>query len=159
MSTGTVPAVGRFVGVLLLDARGRVLLQERDEHAAIDPDHWGLPGGHVDDDETFAAAARRELAEETGIDLGPDGLVLWREFEVFHAVYDSHDRMQVFSGRCELTDDDVVVGEGRQIRFLSFDEAASLPLTSSSSTILPAWSSASDRPVGAVDRHVGHRDP
>ena len=59
----------------------------------------------------------------------------------------------------QLTDDDVVVGEGRQIRFLSFDEAASLPLTSSSSTILPAWSSASDRPVGAVDRHVGHRDP
>lgn len=139
--------MGRFVGVLLLDAEDRVLLQERDERAAIDPEHWGLPGGHVDDGETFAAAARRELAEETGIDLGPDGLVLWREFEVFHAVYDSYDRMQVFVGRCDLTDDDVVVGEGRRIVFVSFDRAASLPLTRSSTTILPTWTAASDRPV------------
>lgn len=28
---------------------------------------WGLPKGHVDDHETPAAAARREIAEETGI--------------------------------------------------------------------------------------------
>lgn len=142
-----MPPVGRFVGVLLLDMQGRVLLQERDEHAAIDPEHWGLPGGHVDDGETFAAAAQRELAEETGIDLGPGGLVLWREFAVYHAVYDSHDRMQVFAGRGDLTDGDVVVGEGRQIRFLSFEEAASLPLTNSSSTILPTWCDATDRPI------------
>lgn len=29
---------------------------------------WALPGGHVDSRETFAAAASRELTEETGID-------------------------------------------------------------------------------------------
>lgn len=139
--------MGRFVGMLVLDRQGRVLLQERDASARIDPDRWGLPGGHVDEGESFADAARRELAEETGIDLGPHGLAFWREFEVFHEVDDSWDRMQVFAASVDLTDDDIVVGEGRQIRFVAADRAVELPLTASSTTIIPAWFAADDRPV------------
>ena len=142
-----MPAMGRFVGVLLLDAAGRVLLQERDERATIDPERWGLPGGHVDDGETFAAAAARELAEETGVVLGADGLRFWREFAVYHEAYDSHDRMQVFAARCDLTDADIVVGEGRQIVFVAFADALAHPLTASSTAILPAWQAADDHPI------------
>ena len=35
----------RFSGVLLVDRKGWILLQERDEHPVIDPDCWGLVGG------------------------------------------------------------------------------------------------------------------
>ena len=61
----------RFASVLLVDPRGWVLLQERDEHPAIDPDRWSFVGGHLDEGEEFEPAAYRELAEETGIALPP----------------------------------------------------------------------------------------
>ncbi len=64
----SIPA--RFSVIVLVDRRGWLLLQERDEHAPIAPDKWSLVGGHVDDGEAFEPAAYRELAEETGIDLG-----------------------------------------------------------------------------------------
>ena len=59
----------RFASVVLVDSRGWVLLQERDEHPAIDPEKWGFVGGHLDAGEDFLAGAYRELAEETGIRL------------------------------------------------------------------------------------------
>lgn len=50
---------------------GRVLLIER----ARPPGVWSLPGGHVELGETTAAAAARELAEETGVTARLDAFV------------------------------------------------------------------------------------
>lgn len=57
------PVVG--VGALLLRSDGAVLIGHRIKRG--EPESWCLPGGHVEPGETFEAAARRELAEETGI--------------------------------------------------------------------------------------------
>jgi 8-oxo-dGTP pyrophosphatase MutT (NUDIX family) len=53
--------------ILLLDHRERVLLFRFD--AGDRPAFWATPGGAVDPGEGFADAARRELREETGLDL------------------------------------------------------------------------------------------
>ncbi|MEW1725204.1 NUDIX hydrolase [Streptomyces sp. NPDC093109] len=55
----------RYTADIVLLAAGHVLLIER----GWDPfeGSWALPGGHVDAGETSLTAARRELAEETGI--------------------------------------------------------------------------------------------
>ena len=91
-----------------------MLLQERDEHPAIDPEKWGFVGGHLEPGEDFLAGAYRELAEETGIRLD-SGLELFGQFDVHHAHSDSDDEFRLYVMRSGLTDDDVECHEGRQI--------------------------------------------
>ena len=50
------------------DGRPHVLLIQRRKNPFAD--RWALPGGHVDEGEETADAARRELVEETGLDVG-----------------------------------------------------------------------------------------
>jgi 8-oxo-dGTP pyrophosphatase MutT (NUDIX family) len=64
--------------VVCLDRDGRVLLMHWYDHVAR-ADVWEPPGGGVDPGETPLEAARRELAEETGL---PGAAVLDRHVEV-----------------------------------------------------------------------------
>ena len=57
----------RLACVILVDPDGRLLLQERDEDAPVDPDRWGLVGGGVEPGEDDETAAYRGLEEETGV--------------------------------------------------------------------------------------------
>ncbi len=109
----------RLACVLLVDERGRVLLQERDEHAPTAPNQWSMVGGHVEPGERFEDAVYRELAEETGVHLELGHLYLWREEELVCSGEDRPSRYHVYVGRVDgLTDADIVVGEGRQIMFV-----------------------------------------
>lgn len=129
----------RFASVLLVDRRGWLLLQERDEHPVIDPERWGLVGGHVEDGEDFEPAAYRELAEETGLELAPGTLRLWHEVQVFHEAYGTVDTAQIWYAATDCVDTDVEVREGRQIRFVEPVEARSLPLTALATTVVPQF--------------------
>ena len=128
-----------FAGVVLVDRRGWILLQERDEFPVIDPEKWGLVGGHVEDGEDVEAAAYRELFEETGVGLAPGTLRPWDTIEVVHAAYGTDDRMHVYAAPTELTDVDIVCGEGRQIVFVDPAAARALDLTASASIVVPGF--------------------
>ncbi len=65
-ASGALPRVG--VGVVVAH-RGRVLLIRRGRPPRAG--EWSIPGGHLQPGETVEQAARREIAEETGIVLGP----------------------------------------------------------------------------------------
>lgn len=129
----------RFASVILVDSRGWVLLQERDEYPTIDPDCWSFVGGHVDEGEEFELAAYRELAEETGIALPPGRLSLWLATTLSHLPTGASAEMQVWVASTDLTDADIVLGEGRQIVFVDPARARGLDLGISASLILPEF--------------------
>lgn len=128
----------RFSSVVLVDARGWLLLQERDQHPAIDPDKWGFCGGHLEPGEGFEAGAYRELEEETGVRLPPGTLRLWRQFTPW-ADEGSDAPIQVWVAPTDLTDDDIECHEGRRIVFVDPATLDDLDLGGPPSAILPLF--------------------
>lgn len=56
--------------VIVVNERGEILLIRRSDN-----DNWALPGGAMDLGESLPEAARRETAEETGVEVQITGLV------------------------------------------------------------------------------------
>jgi 8-oxo-dGTP pyrophosphatase MutT (NUDIX family) len=75
--------------VTIVDDQGRVLLQRR-----TDGDWWGLPGGRLDPGETFTGAARREVREETGLEIEIVRLTGAYASPDFCAIYPDGHRVQ-----------------------------------------------------------------
>lgn len=135
-------------GVILVDPLGRVLMQLRDDDPAIMyPGHWGLTGGAGIEGETPEQTARREVTEETGLAL--------ERIEAFRAYYFSRNgkaaantkaegatpakkpraraadpafEVYIFHAPCTTPAEDLVCGEGRELRFFSPIEAVALDI-------------------------------
>jgi 8-oxo-dGTP pyrophosphatase MutT (NUDIX family) len=116
--------------ILLVDPQGRVLLQERDEHAPLAPEKWGMVGGHVEDGEDFEPAAYRELEEETGVRL-EGGLRLWEQGPFQYSGQPEPFDYRVWVAGTTLTDADIVVGEGRRIVFVDPEDFPALDASDS----------------------------
>jgi ADP-ribose pyrophosphatase YjhB (NUDIX family) len=123
----------RAVGAVVTDGSGRLLLVQR----ARDPGAgaWSLPGGRVEPGEDDAAALRREMREETGLDvavgplvgrverLGPAGVV--------YAIADY--RCDVVGGSPRPGSDASAVG------WFTPEQAAGLPLVAELLETLREW--------------------
>jgi 8-oxo-dGTP diphosphatase len=132
-------AVVAVVG--LVDARGWLLMQERDERAPTNPDRWTLLGGMVEAGESPAEAARRELEEETGLvedHLEPLGS------RTMPCSLHGEDDYHLFTGLTTATDGDVDCREGRQIVFVDPTTLTDLDLTDATRVLYPSVVAAHD---------------
>jgi 8-oxo-dGTP pyrophosphatase MutT (NUDIX family) len=57
------------------DSGAAMLLTRRALNLRVHPGQWAIPGGRVEEGETAIDAARRELREEIGLDLGTDAVL------------------------------------------------------------------------------------
>ncbi len=99
------PVVG--VGaVVVRDGRALIIRRAHEPRKG----EWSLPGGHVDLGESLSDAVRREVREETGLDVSPGPII-----ETFDRVHrDSDGRIRyhfvIIDFVCESTSGDAVAG-------------------------------------------------
>ena len=128
------PIVGTSVIPLLPD--GRIVLIRRRDNGL-----WGLPGGIVDWDEDIETAARRELAEETGLNITAVGRLV--------GVYSASNRDPRFHSVCVALEAQV---EGS---FDVFDEAEVIEVQAFDPLSLPAEALAHDHAAQIKDYFAG----
>lgn len=138
-TTDTKPLVfGHAVAAILLDARGRYLLQRRDDIPGIwFPGHWGFFGGAIEPGETPLEAVARELVEEIGIDLEPGRFAPFLRLEFDLEGIGPRARHVFTAMLTEAELPQLTLGEGAEMRWVDGGEAlATLPITSYDSTAL-----------------------
>jgi 8-oxo-dGTP diphosphatase len=66
---------GLAVRVLLTDSDGKILILKRSTNSKTNPGKWELPGGKVNQDESFDHALIREVYEETKLKIELDHVI------------------------------------------------------------------------------------
>jgi 8-oxo-dGTP pyrophosphatase MutT (NUDIX family) len=84
----------RAARVLLVDAAERTLLLRGSDPARPEQRWWFTPGGGLDEGETPAEGAARELREETGLRAGPETLGAPVHHETTEFSYDNRQYRQ-----------------------------------------------------------------
>lgn len=99
-------------------------------------DMWVLPGGEVDEGESYREAAERELYEEAGLEAEYDGLAIATRTAIRSGEYSTWGVLPVFQARAETTTPTVHDPDGEITEARWFDE---LPENTRDREQLVAW--------------------
>lgn len=128
--------VRKTVGAILVNERGEVLLQQRDEKPGLlYPGHWTFFGGAVEDGETIDEAIRRELWEELELELP---LTYWMEYVCPVRTVDGEVivRNNMFIGAMTQPLGALTLHEGQAMAYFGREAAAALTLAYDQSPVL-----------------------
>ena len=119
--------------VIILNNERKILILKRSSSDANYPGLWDIPGGGVDDGESFKAAAIREAREECGLEVE----IQEDYFTVFHR---SDKPVDIYGFIGGLTKGNIVLSkEHTEFAWISKDEWQNFELIPSSSAIVKAY--------------------
>ncbi len=95
---------------------------------------WSLPGGRVEHGEYLAGALRREVAEETGLDVQVRDLV-----GILEVVGDPHYVILDYYAEVTGNDEPVAAGDVSDARWVALDEITQLQCTPRFVETLRGW--------------------
>ena len=102
-----------IVHILLILPDGKVMLQRRDNKAPTSPSKLALFGGHIERGEPPDKAMRRELGEETSLDVASLDIRAENDFEMTHQDGTAH---HFYTYRADIPNADFAVYEGGRRR-------------------------------------------
>lgn len=115
----------RVAGAVVVDG-GRALLLRRAPDRQVLPGAWDLPGGHLEEGETFEEALAREIREETGWRLDAIRSHLGERRWTLADGRECVGRYYVVSVRGNLAHPELAPTEHTEHRWVSADEADAL---------------------------------
>jgi ADP-ribose pyrophosphatase YjhB (NUDIX family) len=123
------PAANNLVpgaSAVVVDRAGRILL-----HRRADNELWSIPGGAMEVGEQIADTAVREVKEETGLDVEPDGIVGIYSNPQHVVEYANGEVRQQFSVcfACRVVGGDLAVSnESLEVGFFAPAEIEGMPM-------------------------------
>ena len=123
------------VGALIFDHSGRVLMIRTDKWSGL----WGIPGGKIKWGEPATNALRREIKEETNLEVDDIQFVLVQDCIGSKEFYrDAHFVLLNYTCRCVGSTEVKLNDEAREWRWARPEEASAMSLNQPTRTLLEA---------------------
>lgn len=138
------------VGGLIFDDGGEVLMIRTHKWSNL----WGIPGGKVKWSETCADALRREIKEETNLDIDRIEFVVVQDCIHSKEFYrDAHFVLLNYTCHCVGAPDVKLNDEAREFRWVTLEEALGMPINQPTRKLLKAVAATSSAGNGK-GKHV-----
>lgn len=148
----------RCTYLLVFNTRGELFVHERTATKDVYPSHWDVcVGGVLAAGESFAEGARRELAEEIGVDAPPEELFLFRYADDLSAVQGMVYRVR-HDGPFRLQPEEIVRGEFLPLTAVPA-RAAQVPFCPDGLAVLAEYRRRYELPAVAYTVGVTFHDP
>ena len=123
------------VGALIFNPLGQVLIVDTQKWSHL----WGIPGGKIKFGESSTDALRREIKEETGLDIDEIQFVLVQDCIHSPEFYrDAHFVLLNYTCRCVGAVRVKLNEEAQQFRWVRLDEALTMPLNQPTRILIAA---------------------
>jgi nucleoside triphosphatase len=112
------------VGALVINAQGKLFLMRSHKWR----DGWVVPGGHIELGERMVDALRREVREETGLEIYDIRFLLFQEF-IYDEAFWERQHFIFFDYACRTDMGEARLNEeAQEYRWVSVEQALAMPI-------------------------------